>query len=550
MKAFYGSRISEHLTKTRPEDFLVCHDVPIARAGWYDYAGDEIGHPGVGMCKVYRAPDEVFSQAALSSFEGKPLTDGHPPDGVTPADATMYVRGAVQNVRRGVGEQADLVLADLIVYDGALITQILDDAKRDVSAGYDCRYVARPDGKFDQVQIRGNHVAVVGTGRAGARVRIQDEQGGDPVPGLTSPADVQRAHDAAVSRRVTQALDEWEREGRLSVDAKCDEYKDVDGKFKGGFDGAVKYFECRGYSEEVAKKIAGKIAAEGGHDAATGGSRTVKDAVHARVRVKNGPMTRILTAVGLQHYAADEATTPEKLDEVLDTLAEERRDENAAVEEGAPAAQPTGDRRTKDEPETERQDDAVEKRLAAIEEMLRKHIEDAAKGGDGGKDKTPEEKVDDAILQMQDPEGDPSGEGSVTIDPERIDDASPDDVAGPVAPAGERPENPLTGDTAARVAALRAGRAMLAAIPDPAQRMKAADALIASVRGPAPSGHAQIAGAQRRRVQEGQPYGNPTRAPAPPTKRATDNADPGDLGRRIRDQYNPHYRAKDGGKTA
>lgn len=42
------------------------------------------------------------------------------------------------------------------------------------------------------------------------------------------------------------------------------EYKNPDGTFKGGFDGAVRYFEHKGYSHESATKIAGKIAAEKG----------------------------------------------------------------------------------------------------------------------------------------------------------------------------------------------------------------------------------------------------------------------------------------------
>lgn len=42
-------------------------------------------------------------------------------------------------------------------------------------------------------------------------------------------------------------------------------YQNPDGTFKGGFDGAVKYFmHDKGYSKEVATKIAGKIAAEKG----------------------------------------------------------------------------------------------------------------------------------------------------------------------------------------------------------------------------------------------------------------------------------------------
>lgn len=44
----------------------------------------------------------------------------------------------------------------------------------------------------------------------------------------------------------------------------CDRYKNEDGSFKNGFDGAVKYFMCQGKSKESATKMAGKIAAEKG----------------------------------------------------------------------------------------------------------------------------------------------------------------------------------------------------------------------------------------------------------------------------------------------
>lgn len=41
-------------------------------------------------------------------------------------------------------------------------------------------------------------------------------------------------------------------------------YLNSDGSFKGGFDGAVKYFMSEGYDKEAATKIAGKIAASKG----------------------------------------------------------------------------------------------------------------------------------------------------------------------------------------------------------------------------------------------------------------------------------------------
>jgi len=175
MRAYYGSRFSKNMTAT-PEGFLICHNVPIARTGWYEYLDHELGVGNQGqVVKVYRSPEEVFSPAAIASFEGKILTDEHPPVAVTPDNAVLYTKGAIQNVRPGSGESSDLLMADLVVYDKTLIAEIRD-GKREVSCGYECTYEASGDGTYLQKDIRGNHVAVVKSGRAGDRVAIQDSK--------------------------------------------------------------------------------------------------------------------------------------------------------------------------------------------------------------------------------------------------------------------------------------------------------------------------------------------------------------------------------------
>lgn len=173
MKAFYGSRISENMTKT-PDGFLVCFNVPIARTGWYEYLQQEIGLEGQQIVKVYRSPEEVFSKQAISSFEGKIVTNGHPPDLLNPQNSELYIKGAVQNVRRSPDE-TDLLLADLIIYNDDLIKEI-DQGKREASCGYEFNCVDNGDGTYSQVQICGNHVAVVENGRAGDRVAIKDSK--------------------------------------------------------------------------------------------------------------------------------------------------------------------------------------------------------------------------------------------------------------------------------------------------------------------------------------------------------------------------------------
>lgn len=174
MKAFYGARFSPHMTRT-PEGFLVCHSVPICRTGVQEYLPQELGisDHGNGVLNVQREETEVFKPAAIASFEGKPVTDDHPPVGVDTSNYASYTKGTVQNVRRGSGADADKLICDLVVYDAALIAKI-DAGKREISCGYECKYIERDDGTYEQVDIIGNHVAVVDAGRAGHEVSIRD----------------------------------------------------------------------------------------------------------------------------------------------------------------------------------------------------------------------------------------------------------------------------------------------------------------------------------------------------------------------------------------
>ncbi|WP_230140262.1 DUF2213 domain-containing protein, partial [Clostridium neonatale] len=130
MKAYYGSRFSPNMTRT-PENFLICHNVPIARTGWYDYLASELGVGDDEIVKVYRSPEEVFSKSAIASFEGKPVTDEHPPDLLTPQNVNMFLKGTAQNVRQDTKEP-DLLVGDLIIYDSVLIDEI-NQGKREVS---------------------------------------------------------------------------------------------------------------------------------------------------------------------------------------------------------------------------------------------------------------------------------------------------------------------------------------------------------------------------------------------------------------------------------
>jgi hypothetical protein len=177
--SFFGSRISDNLSRTKPEGFLVCHDVPIARTGWLDYSPRELGLDDPRpVVRVYRSPEDLFSPATMSSFEGKSVTDQHPPvENVDQNNYSAYERGHVQNVRKGEPlESGDIpLIANLLIKDPGLASQVEpSDGVRHVSIGYTHKIV--PFGKdYKAINLRGNHVAVVPQGRAGHEIAIRDD---------------------------------------------------------------------------------------------------------------------------------------------------------------------------------------------------------------------------------------------------------------------------------------------------------------------------------------------------------------------------------------
>ena len=173
---YYGNRISENISRREPEGYLLCLNVPVARTGMQEYLPEELGlGSGPGFIQVYRPEEEVFAPETMASFEAVPVTNDHPRDGVDLDNIRRLQAGHAQNVRRGSGEEADLLLADLVITDERLIEAILN-GKREISCGYTYE-LAEENGRYIQRKIRGNHIAVVDAGRAGARVSIKDHMG-------------------------------------------------------------------------------------------------------------------------------------------------------------------------------------------------------------------------------------------------------------------------------------------------------------------------------------------------------------------------------------
>lgn len=181
MKYFFNTRLGE--TRYQLADgSLLCKDVPIGRTGKQLYGAADLPNlkpDKLGEIVVTRSPEQVFHPATLASFEGMSITILHPEDEngnvrlVNPENWKELAVGHLQNVRRGTGDQSDLMLADLIVKDESAI-QLIEDGLREVSCGYDAEYDQTELGKAEQVDITGNHVALVPKGRAGNRCAIGD----------------------------------------------------------------------------------------------------------------------------------------------------------------------------------------------------------------------------------------------------------------------------------------------------------------------------------------------------------------------------------------
>lgn len=163
---------------TTPEGFLLVEGVPLARVGEQIYGPGEL--PGIelgsdGRLVVDRPEEEVFRPETIASFEGKDVTNDHPPEDVTPENWRSFSVGHVQNVRRGEGELSDFLLGDMIIKDAVAIDAVRE-GKREVSCGYDAEYEQLAPGQARQHDIIGNHVALVLRGRCGHRCAIGDEE--------------------------------------------------------------------------------------------------------------------------------------------------------------------------------------------------------------------------------------------------------------------------------------------------------------------------------------------------------------------------------------
>ena len=125
----------------------------------------------------------------MESFDGVPVTNDHPPVMLTDKNAREYTVGSLQGMPK---RDDDHLRGRLAIYDGDTI-EAIHQGRRQVSLGYTCDLIEEPGthpqyGDYDakQTNIRGNHVAVVDTARAGSTACVRLDAAEMIIPPQTS----------------------------------------------------------------------------------------------------------------------------------------------------------------------------------------------------------------------------------------------------------------------------------------------------------------------------------------------------------------------------
>lgn len=159
---------------------------PISKVGVFDYSGKSLRLVGQEnkMFKVFRPPESLSDERAVKSFNGLFLIDDHQMLG------EKFVSENVANAKKVDDARVGGAVFNTVYEDGVLYADLnicseemmekIKSGKKELSLGYKCRFIPKQgvyEGTpydFIQVDIRGNHVALVDKGRSGSDVRIFD----------------------------------------------------------------------------------------------------------------------------------------------------------------------------------------------------------------------------------------------------------------------------------------------------------------------------------------------------------------------------------------
>lgn len=160
------------------EGFLVCRNAVIASIGAREYLPEELDQvkPNAdGKVFLMRPSDVLFSDDTINSFEGKPVTLGHPDvPNVNGENWKQYAVGTVSHVRQGAESTAGCLVADLIIFDPKAIEAVVNGDANELSCGFDSNVIDQGGGIGLETNFIGNHVALVQLGRGGGTCSLKD----------------------------------------------------------------------------------------------------------------------------------------------------------------------------------------------------------------------------------------------------------------------------------------------------------------------------------------------------------------------------------------
>lgn len=190
----FNDRVSVGQTKQTGEGYLVA-TAKVARTGVQEYYAAELGDVAAqagfkpnDIVRVYRHPDQVFSQDTLNSITRVPVTIDHPQENVSADNWSQY---AVGEVGDAFAKDGEWIVVNPMIKDAKGI-EAAKTTHKEISMGYNANIVKARDGidaDFEMTDIRMNHLALVPRGRAGSQARIGDSWGAAPIsdnqPGVT-----------------------------------------------------------------------------------------------------------------------------------------------------------------------------------------------------------------------------------------------------------------------------------------------------------------------------------------------------------------------------
>ena len=214
--------------------FLYVYRVPIAGAMVQKYVKSD----GSEEMEA-KLPEEILSDATVSSANSKPVTDGH--HGlVTKNNSHDLLKGFTASNGHVEG---NMLYNDITITDPNLISQIKSGDKRELSIGFETQMDPTSGTyngtKYDAVQrnIRINHVAVVPKGRAGHEVRLIGDSA-EAVEQVEPSEEKGNQMETRVVRadgqNITVAADDVEKITKLDADnsAKAKQIADLDAQIK------------------------------------------------------------------------------------------------------------------------------------------------------------------------------------------------------------------------------------------------------------------------------------------------------------------------------